>query len=43
LIGGLATSGALLPGEYFAWIIIAMMFAGGAALEDFTNDEHAMN
>ncbi|WP_404829772.1 heavy metal translocating P-type ATPase [Ensifer adhaerens] len=35
LIAALAMSGALLLGEYFAGIIIAMMFAGGEALEDF--------
>ncbi len=35
LIAALAMSGALLPGEYFARIIIAMMFAGGEALGNF--------
>ena len=35
LIAALAMSGALFLGEYFAGLIIAMMFAGGEALEDF--------
>ncbi len=35
LIAALAMGGALFLGEYFAGIIIAMMFTGGEALEDF--------
>lgn len=35
LIAALAMSGALLLGEHFAGIIVAMMYAGGEALEDF--------
>ncbi|MFK0278580.1 heavy metal translocating P-type ATPase [Ensifer sp. NPDC090286] len=35
LIAALAMGGALILGEYLAGIVIAMMFAGGEALEDF--------